>query len=125
MAENAYKVKQNEEGKGGSVFSWFENRMKSLQWFDDGVPVEHLPKIVFVVVLMIIYIGNSHYADKSVRKLERLKTEVSSLRAKYTTLKANYMFAGKQSEVARKVKNLGLKESLEPPKKIEVKKSEY
>ena len=35
------------------------------------------------------------------------------------------MFASKQSEVARKVKALGLKESLKPPYKIEIEEGEY
>jgi hypothetical protein len=35
------------------------------------------------------------------------------------------MFASKQSELARKVKDLGLKESLTPPFKIQVVEGEY
>jgi hypothetical protein len=35
------------------------------------------------------------------------------------------MFASKQSEVAKKVKELELKESLTPPFKIEVEEGEY
>jgi hypothetical protein len=46
---------------------------------------------------------------------------VEDLRADYTTLKSDVMFASKQSEVARRVKPLGLKESLNPPFKIVVK----
>ena len=45
--------------------------------------------------------------------------------ADYTTLKADLMFSSKQSEVARKVKPYGLKESLTPPYKIVVEKGEY
>ncbi|HRW99580.1 MAG TPA: FtsL-like putative cell division protein [Cyclobacteriaceae bacterium] len=35
------------------------------------------------------------------------------------------MFASKQSEVARRVKAIGLKESLNPPYKIVVEEGEY
>ncbi|MFM8741301.1 MAG: FtsL-like putative cell division protein, partial [Cytophagales bacterium] len=42
------------------------------------------------------------------------------LRADFTTLKSDVMFASKQSEVARRVKSMGLVESLTPPYKIVV-----
>jgi hypothetical protein len=54
-----------------------------------------------------------------------MQTEVEDLRADYTTLKADIMYASKQSEVARRVKDLGLKESINPPYKLVVEKGEY
>jgi hypothetical protein len=50
---------------------------------------------------------------------------VEDLRADYTTLKSDLMFSSKQSEVARKVKEYGLKETLTPPYKVVVNKDEY
>jgi hypothetical protein len=50
---------------------------------------------------------------------------VEDLRADFTTLKADVMFSSKQSEVARRVKPLGLKESVKPPYKIIVEDGEY
>jgi len=52
-------------------------------------------------------------------------TEVEDLRADFTTLKAELMFASKQSEVAKKVKEQGLEESMSPPYKIEIDPDEY
>jgi hypothetical protein len=71
------------------------------------------------------YIGNSHYAEKTIRKIDKVKKEVSDLRADYTTLKADYMYASKQSEVAKKVAKIELYESMQPPSKIEIVKGEY
>jgi hypothetical protein len=68
----------------------------------------------------LIYISNTHYAEKTVRKISAMQAEVEDLRADYTTLKADLMFASKQSEVARKVGEIGLKESLKPPYKVVV-----
>jgi hypothetical protein len=87
--------------------------------------VKYLPHVVYLTAIGIFYIGNSHYAEKTIRKIDRLQVEVEDLRADYTTLKAQTMFASKQSEVARSVKPLGLKESLKPPYKIKVKKGEH
>ena len=60
------------------------------------------------------------FLEKTTRQIDRTQTEVEDLRADYTTLKADVMFASKQSEVARRVKDLGLKESSKPPFKIVV-----
>lgn len=99
--------------------------MKLETYFEEGFPVKNLPKILFVFMLSLIYIGNTHYSDKTIRTINKMHTEVEDLRADYTTLKADLMFASKQSEVARRVKSLGLRESINPPHKIEVKKGEY
>jgi Bacteriodetes cell division protein (FtsL-like) len=87
--------------------------------------VQHVPKIAFVMVLGLFYIGNTHYAEKTVRKINNVQAEVEDLRADYTTMKSDLMFASKQSEVAKKVKEFGLQESLEPPHKIVVENGEY
>lgn len=88
--------------------------------FEDGIPMEKVKKAVFLASLALLYIANSHMADKTVRKIDRLKKEVEDLRADYITLKASYMFDSKQSEVAKKVETLGLVESKRPPFKLEI-----
>jgi cell division protein FtsL len=113
------------EGNGKSLFSGLEKRMKLETYFEEGFPVQYLPKILFVLGLSLLYIGNTHYAEKTTRAINKANSEVEDLRADFITLKADLMFAGKQSEVARRVKPLGLKESLKPPFKIEVGDSEY
>ncbi len=112
-------------GSGTSLFSGMEKKMKLETYFEEGFPVQYLPKILFVMFLSLIYISNTHYAEKTTRAIDRAQNEVEDLRADYTTLKADVMFASKQSEVARRVKELGLKESLRPPFKIVVDADEY
>jgi hypothetical protein len=102
-----------------------ERRLKLENYFEEGFPVKYVPKILFVMVLGLIYISNTHYAEKTVRKINNIQVEVEDLRADYTTLKSNLMFASKQSEVAKKVRLLNIKESLTPPYKIEVVEGEY
>ena len=118
------KVKSQKVRKG-SVFTILEKKFKLDLGFEQGLPVRYLPYILFLTVIGIFYIGNSHYGEKSIRKIDVLQTEVENLRADYTSLKADYMFASKQSEVAKKVESLGLFESSTPPNKIIVKDSEY
>jgi len=130
MAENKLKVEDKKANgssaaSGFGIFSGVEKKLKLENYFEEGFPVQHLPKIIFAMGLSLFYIGNTHYAEKTVRKTNHLQTEVEDLRADYTTMKSDLMFASKQSEVARKVKLFGLEESLEPPFKIVVEKGEY
>ena len=112
-------------GSGASLFSGLEKRLKLETYFEEGFPVQYLPKILFVTFLSLIYISNTHYAEKATRQIDRAQSEVEDLRADYTTLKADVMFASKQSEVAKRVREIGLKESLNPPFKVVVKEGEY
>lgn len=127
MSENKFKIgrSNNSQGSGRSLFSLLEKRVKLETYFEEGFPVKYLPKILFVLFLSLIYISNTHYSEKTLRKINKMQTDVEDVRADYTTLKADLMFASKQSEVARRVKSLGLKESNKPPFKIEVEKGEY
>jgi len=130
MAENTVKSTQKEEtpleeksGKG--FFSFVDKYIPVGSAFNDGLPVQYMPKVLFFACIMMLYIANAHYGDKLVRKTNRLKNDVNDLRADYTTLKADLMFKSKQSEVAKQVVDLGLQESIEPPIKITEKSREY
>ena len=103
-----------------SLFSLLD-RMTSVDGlFREGLPVRFLPHMLFVMLLTLLYIGNTHYGNRMNRNIQRLKQETEDLRADYTTLKSDYMEASKQSEVARKVAAFGLVESSSPPFRISV-----
>ncbi len=126
MSANKFRIeKEKRPASSRSVFSGIETRLKLERYFEEGFPVQYVPRILFVMFLGLLYIGNTHYTEKTVRKINQIQAEVEDLRADYTTLKAELMFASKQSEVARKVGPYGLKESLQPPEKIQVEKGEY
>jgi len=127
MADNKFKIESNVNPKssGGGFFSAVEKKLKLESYLEEGFPVHHLPKMFFVMALGIFYISNTHYAEKTVRKINSMQAEVEDMRADYTTMKSDLMYASKQSEVARKVQVYGLKETLNPPFKVIVKSSEY
>ena len=125
MGGNSYKIKNQSFSKKESLFSWIQNALKLDNLLEDGIPLKYIPQILFITFIIIFYIGNNHYAEKTTRKIEKLENEVEELRADYTSLKADYMFSSKQSEVAKKVKSLGLIENETPPIKIAINESEY
>ncbi len=85
---------------------------------------KELPFMAFLLFLIIIFISNTFWAQGTVRKINKYKDEVKELRIKSISIKAKLMDNTRQSHIANKVKNLGLNESLKPPKKIYVKKGE-
>ena len=111
---------KSSQGGGKGIFSTLERQIKLERFFEDGFPVHYLPKVAFVMLISILYISNTHYAEKTIRRINAIQAEVEDLRADYTTLKSDLMFASKQSEVARKVRELGLTESRTPPHKVKV-----
>ena len=116
---------EEERVKGVSIFQLVDRYTRMDVLFQDGVPVKYLPYILYLMVVALFYIGNTHYAEKTIRKIDKIKIETEDLRADYTTLKSDYMEASKQSEVARKVAPAGLVESSSPPYQVEVYGEEY
>lgn len=101
-----------------SLFSRMENAVSFDTSFERGLPIRFVPYVLYFTIIGLFYIGNNHYAERMIRKRNQLEKEVENLRANYTTLKAGYMLESKQSEVAKRVKRLGLEESDTPPYKI-------
>ncbi|WP_210114459.1 FtsL-like putative cell division protein [Hymenobacter elongatus] len=103
-----------------SVFTLLDRLTSVDSIFREGLPVQYLPHLLFVMFLTLVYIGNTHWGYRMNRSIQKLKLETEDLRADYTTLKSDYMEASKQSEVARKVAAYGLVESSSPPFRITV-----
>lgn len=85
---------------------------------------KHLPFILFLVFLAIIYIGNRLNAEKLVRRLIVAQEEVKNLRAEEITTASELMNDSKPSTLEEMVlkRGLGLKQPESPPYKIVVKK---
>lgn len=82
--------------------------------------LDHLPFILFIAFLALTYISNGFLAEQNIRELNKVNNELKELRSEYITIKSELMYKSKQSELAKIIdeRELGLKESFEPPKKI-------
>jgi len=80
-----------------------------------------LPLVLFISLLGVIYIANNYWAIKNFREISNLKKELKELRFEHITSKSEFMYSSKQSEVARKLDSLGIKESTVPPQKFIIK----
>ncbi|HEY0055788.1 MAG TPA: FtsL-like putative cell division protein [Pedobacter sp.] len=83
-----------------------------------------MPFVIFLAMLGMIYIANRHFTEKSIREIDKLNKEVKELSWDYKTLKAELMQKSTQTEVAKQVDTLGLKEPVEPPMKLVIKTEE-
>lgn len=70
---------------------------------------------IFLIFIGILYITNGNMADKKIREINKLNKELKELRSEYIISKAELMFLNKQSEVAKRVEPLGLKETTQQP----------
>lgn len=82
--------------------------------------LQHIPFVLFLALLAILYIANGYYADDKIREVNKVTNELKELRSEYISTKSDLMFVSKQSEVAKSVEEMGLKEPIVPPIKIEV-----
>jgi hypothetical protein len=81
--------------------------------------LKHVPFLLFLALIAILYIANGYYADDKIREVNKINNELKELRSEYISVKSDLMFVSKQSEVAKSVEQLGLKEPVVPPMKIE------
>lgn len=88
--------------------------------------IKNVPFLFFLSFLAICYIANGYYADDQVRKVNRLGNEIKELRTQYIVVKDSLVIKSKQTEVAKAlaVKQMGIVESVVPPKKILVRVKE-
>jgi len=80
------------------------------RWLNYQSIVKQVPFFLFLALLAVIYIYNGHYADKTIRNINQTAKAVKELQYEYKTVKSEVMFRSKQSELARAVEPLGLKE---------------
>lgn len=103
---------------GGNIVTKTVGSVLSGSFLSREQTVKLLPFIFFLTGMALLYISNGYYAEEQIRKLNSITNELKELRSEYFISKSDLMFVSKQSEVAKRALSIGLKESIEPPKKI-------
>ena len=88
-------------------------------FLSDDRAVRHVPFVLFLGLIAIFYIANGYYADDKIREENKLKNDIKELRTQYISTKSDLMFESKQSQVAKTLLPLGLKEPVVAPMIIE------
>jgi hypothetical protein len=128
MAKNAYRKQPLSEEQQQELEKTVEQKADvTRNWLREIFSKEHISPqsvahyvgfIAFVGFLAILYIANRHYAERTVRQIDRLGREVKEMNWDYKSLSADLMKMTTQSEIAKKIDTMGLKERTEPPIKI-------
>ena len=77
--------------------------------------VKQIPFFLFMALLAVVYIYNGHYADKTIRDINKTSNELKELQYEYKSVKGDVLFRSKQSELIQAVQPLGLKELTAQP----------
>lgn len=80
--------------------------------------VNQLPFLFYIVLIAVLYIANSYNADKAIIESTRIKKANEEYRYAYISTHSRLMNVSRQSELAHKLVNTGLKELKVPPRKI-------
>ena len=83
---------------------------------------KQLPFIIFLACLGIVYIANRYHSERVLRETVKLQQELEELRAESITTASELMFASRQSQVMKLIKenNLTLKEATIPPRRVKM-----
>lgn len=112
----ATNISNRKRGFFERLNQWLNNRLD----LGNQLPTTTLKRATWVCGLMVIYIFMQHSHEAFIRKIDKAKIEMEEERAKYIDHKAKYMFASKQSEIAKQLKDNGLEPNITPPNKIVV-----
>jgi hypothetical protein len=87
-----------------------EKKMNWSRWFHCQSLVQQVPFFLFLALLAVLYIYNGHYANKTIRDINRTEKEVKELKYEYKMIKGELLSRTKQSELINAVAPLGLQE---------------
>ena len=100
------------------IFAFFDRVFNMDKIFGGKFPAYQLKYVIWISGLIVTYIILSLNAESLIHRIDKMKAEVEEKRADYTTQKADFMKAGKQSEIIKRVEPMGLQENKTPPTKI-------
>lgn len=129
MSKPVNKIREPQEertqGKkrSGSVGKTVQNVLGGNFLSREGA-VRLLPYFLFLTILLMFYIANTYYAERTERDIQSLRKSLKELRNEYITTRSELMNQSQQSEVARRLEAIDINESRVPPVKVIKKKEE-
>lgn len=127
MKTNSLKPKKKKKGKHLKAPVNGKRISKATQEVLGGGVLEKertfrmFPFLLFLAFLAFIYITNDFTLESKFREVSHLQKEVQELRYEYISVKSNLITISKQSQLAKRLKKLGIKENKEPLKVIKIK----
>ena len=79
------------------------------------------PYLLFLTLLAFLYIANNYVFERKIRQINHIYAELKEINYEFITGKSKLEMLTKQSIIARKLENTGIKESTKPINVIRVK----
>lgn len=95
-----------------------EPKFELKKWFNYQWIVRNVPFFLFLSLLAVLYIANGHYADNTIRDINKTTRLLKEQEYEYKSLNGKLMFQNRLSEVAKVVDTIGLKENIQQPIKL-------
>ena len=81
---------------------------------------KQFPFMVFITILLMAIITNTYVAEERSREVAQTTRRLNDLQVEYIQVKSAIMEASKQSVLSKKLKGTGIKETIEPLKRINI-----
>ena len=114
--EKPTRSKAMKEKVGRSMHSMMDGTFLTKRSFRRAIPF-----IFFLVVLGILYITNIFRVERTKRQIDDLDEELKELRYEYISSRSRLMYESKPSAIALKLRETGIKETTDAPRKIMLK----
>jgi len=112
--EQSAKKEKRKKGRGGFM-TILGGRFLLREKFS-----KQFPFMVYITILLMAIITNTYIAERNIRELTQDARKLNDLQVEYVKVKSDIMEASKQSVLAKRLADAGLKEITEPLKRIEV-----
>ncbi len=123
IADSAEEPVKKVNTSGENAARKFIRVVNVFSYFDRKAVMSFMPYLFFLFLIALLYIGNSYYAEKTVRDIDRTEKELKELRSEFITGRSELMYRSKLTEVAASLQSRGVKESTVAPKKILLRRS--
>jgi len=80
------------------------------------------PYVLLLACLSILLIANNYVSERIIRETNSINRELRELRTEHLATLSDYLRTKQESEIARRLEGLGIRESRVPPKRIIVRK---
>ncbi len=96
-----------------NTFKVMGNVFISGKWITDNINF-----FLFLSLMAILYIANGHFADKTIRNINKTEKEIKELQFEYKTVKSEVMFKSEESQVLKAAAPMGLTISKDVPVRL-------
>lgn len=115
MKEKTMKEKNQKKKGGKTVMKVLGGTFLVKESFS-----KQFPFMVYVTLLLMVIITNTYIAEEHNRELTVTGKRLYDLQVEYVQVKSEIMEASKQSVLAKKLEGTGLKEAVEPMRRISI-----